>query len=78
MSETERAIEYLREITTKYDRLKAELDRLTTLRPMSDLELHEDIPILWFNFAGRWHHTPYGVGIATHWTPLPEPKEADK
>jgi hypothetical protein len=57
-----------------------ELARLTTLRPMSDLKSYTEIPVLWFKSPNtrRWHHTSYGVGNATHWTPLPEPKEADK
>lgn len=82
MTETEQAIERLRHwiddddiraLLAEYDRIKAELDRLTTLRPASEHDGKTPV-LIW----------SYGKAICildrtlscNMWTPLPTPKEA--
>lgn len=55
--------------------LRAELARLTTLRPYE--EHAEGAKLCWARYGGEWVCDPLFV-CPTHWTPLPDVKEATK
>jgi hypothetical protein len=64
------------------DEARAELARLTTLRPASEHDPNEHGNVRWFFHTDDYwaevrcdHRRPQ---YATHWTPLPPVKEADK
>jgi sRNA-binding protein len=69
-------------VEAERDEARAELARLTTLRPASEHDPNEDGYARWFFHkddywaeVGSDHRKPQ---YATHWTPLPPVKEADK
>jgi hypothetical protein len=66
------------EAQERAEKAEAELARLTTLRPASE---HDGKPAIWWlNSVGNWlriSESRFGMDHC-YWTPLPEPKEADK
>lgn len=60
------------------DEARAELARLTTLRPYETWVSGQFVPaLLWAKYDGEWVCDPL-FEEATHWTPLPDVKEANK
>ena len=56
------------------ERLREELDRLTTLRPHACDDEYDGEKLYWGKDGNTWICDPLFVR-STHWTPLPEPKE---
>ena len=76
----EKAAVELRRLHAEVERLRAELARLTTLRPASEHDSREHGTVRWlyrtslgWTNCGTWQASP--VAYATHWTPLPDVKE---
>jgi hypothetical protein len=61
-------------------RLRAELARLTTLRPASEHDGRTSVLIWDEAFDGGWFASCVGLDVPHYsmWTPLPEPKKAKK
>lgn len=69
-------IEQVKKAEAERDEARAELARLTTLRPIPEYGDFPQPAIYWSNDGDGWMVDDDIDG--THWTPLPEPKEADK
>ena len=67
----------LNEAKAEVERLRAELARLTTLRPHACDDEYDGEKLYWGKDGNTWICDPLFVH-STHWTPLPEPKEAGK
>lgn len=63
----------LERIEAECDALRAELDRLTTLRPASEHDTQNEA--LWWHSPDDFHGASY-FRDAPYWTPLPDVKEA--
>jgi hypothetical protein len=66
----------LRRLHAEVERLRADLARLTTLRPHACDDEYDGEKLFWGKDGDSWICDPLFV-YSTHWTPLPDVKEAD-